>query len=352
MRIMTFRGRSMQETLELVRREAGEEAVILSTGTSLAGEYEVSVAIEKAGKRTRQIPATRPGQQRSSRPAAAPPPDSPKDSELSRRLSVLESYIRFQVPYESPIFTRLLDSGVEEPIVRRIAETCAAVTPQETEAYVRRQLLTLLDRFEPLEVNEGERRVVAFVGATGVGKTLTIAKLAARFSLVENRRVGLLTQDVQRVAAIQQLRTYARILDLPIETLARPQDADAALTALSDRELILLDTAGLGGQKRAPVEELATLLDAVDATDVILALPATASAAHLRATARRLSPLSPTRVIVTKLDESVRPGVLLTCTDLGLPISHVTIGPAVPDDIRLARAEHLSTLILREPTRV
>jgi len=339
----------MKEALDRVRREAGEEAVILSTGTSLGGECEVSVAVEKSlaprAERTPPRPGPRSTPERAARPGGATAPARGVD-EVHKRLDILESFIRFQVPHESPIFTHLLDVGVEQTLVRHIAQSCAAVTPRETEAFVRRRVLELLERVAPLKASGGGSDVVAFVGPTGAGKTTTIAKLAARFSLQQRRRVGLISEDNRRIAALQQLRTYARILDLPLCTVTRPKDAAPALAELRDRDIVLVDTSGLGGRGAADLDRLCAVFDALGVRDVVMTLAATSSASDLRAWAERLAVLRPSRIIVTKLDETVRPGILLTCADLGLPFSHITTGPAIPDDIAPARPDRLAAALL------
>ena len=295
-----------------------------------------------------------PAHHRSAREGSPPRQNAPERTvdDVHRRLGVLESFIRFKVPHESPVFTRLLDAGVEESLVRGIAESCAAVTDRETETHVRRRIARLLAEVDPLKAIEGANDVVAFVGPTGAGKTTTIAKLAARFALSQRRRVGLISEDTERIAAVHQLRTYARILDLPLRTIARPQDAASALEALADRDIILVDTSGLGGQNRDRVGALHRILDALGTREVILTVAATASASDLRASAKRLEGLHPSRIVVTKIDETVRPGILLTCADLGLPFSHITHGQVVPDDIAPARTERLVSRILGEAALV
>jgi flagellar biosynthesis protein FlhF len=262
---------------------------------------------------------------------------------------VLESYIRFQVPYESPVFTRLLTGGAEEEIVREIAESCVALTPRETELHVQHEINQRLSGCRPLRAEDAGP--IALVGAAGVGKTTTIAKLAAQFSLRARQRIGLLTLDTQRIAAVQQLRTFARILDLPLRVVANEDDARDALAALASCDQILVDTGGIGGRAGARVSDLGATLEALGVREVLLTLSARCAAADLRASARRLAPLAPTRVVITQIDETVRPGILLTAADLGLPISHITFGPAVPDDIREARASDLTALIMQEPAR-
>src|SRR5258707_11042038 len=96
----------------------------------------------------------------------------------------------------------------------------------------------------PIGTTPGRRRVVALVGATGVGKTTTIAKLAANFRLREGIRMGLVTVDTYRIAAVDQLRTYAEIIDLPMRVVTNPREMRQALDELTGLDLVLIDTAG------------------------------------------------------------------------------------------------------------
>ena len=192
---------------------------------------------------------------------------------------------------------------------------------------------------------------VALIGPTGVGKTTTLAKLAASLALrsagAPPPRVGLLTTDTFRIAAVEQLARYAEILTVPFRAVREPGEiADALAGAACD--VWLLDTAGRSPTDAARLAELAPFLEAFapDETHLVLAAP-TAPAAQLAAY-EQFARLRPTRLLVTKLDEATQFGALLDLAARSrLPVSYCTAGQHVPDDLEVATAERLVSLVLR-----
>lgn len=191
-----------------------------------------------------------------------------------------------------------------------------------------------------------ERRVVAVVGPTGVGKTTTIAKLAAHYGLIENRRVALLTVDTYRVAAVDQLRTFADIMDLQIEVASTPEEARSKLTALAGQELVLIDTAGRSHSAERRIEELQALMRATEPDEIHLVLSATTKPADLLAIHASFGRLGANRLLFTKLDETATYGGLLTVARASKsPVSYLTNGQKVPEDLAVASAERLADLV-------
>jgi flagellar biosynthesis protein FlhF len=173
--------------------------------------------------------------------------------------------------------------------------------------------------------------IVMLVGPTGAGKTTTIAKLATRAALVDGRRVGLITLDNYRVGGIDQIRTFADLIGVPLQVAETP----AALAGLIDPEhdLTLIDTAGRSPRDRAAIEELALHLEGLD-IEVHLVVPAGATGPQVDELAERYSPLGPVRLLFTKLDECDHaPELALAPARTRLPITWVTTGQAVPEDI-------------------
>jgi flagellar biosynthesis protein FlhF len=199
----------------------------------------------------------------------------------------------------------------------------------------------------PINVTPGLRRIVALVGPTGVGKTTTIAKLAANFRLREKRRVGLITVDTYRIAAVEQLRTYADIIDLPMEVVSTPKEMRAAVARLSNLDLILIDTAGRSPRDEVRIQELKSLLAEASADEVHLVLSSIGSATNLAKTAERFAEVGTTALLLTKLDESAGLGNLLPLLRASkLPLSYVTNGQNVPDDIQAADQRRLARMVL------
>ncbi|MEW6489032.1 MAG: flagellar biosynthesis protein FlhF, partial [Thermodesulfobacteriota bacterium] len=191
---------------------------------------------------------------------------------------------------------------------------------------------------------EGRRgegpRVVALVGPTGVGKTTTVAKLAARFALQDGARVGLITVDTFRIAAVEQLKTYARIMDVPLRVALDAPGFQSAVEDLSDRELILVDTAGQSPRDEAALGELLALFPPQVPVEVHLVLSVTTRTRDLEKILRHYADLRASRLLLTKLDETECHGPLLGLPVVSrLPLSYLTTGQNVPDDIEEATPE-------------
>ncbi|MEO1007069.1 MAG: flagellar biosynthesis protein FlhF [Planctomycetota bacterium] len=195
---------------------------------------------------------------------------------------------------------------------------------------------------------DGRPRTIALVGPTGVGKTTTIAKLAAAHKLRRGRRVGLITTDTFRIAAVEQLRTYAGIISVPLRVVMSPAEMASACRSFASCDLVLIDTAGRSPRDGQRLDELAAHLEAADPHETHLVLSATSGAATLRDGARGFAIAEPNRVILTKLDEAASLGSALSALHgLGLPVSYVTTGQEVPDHIERARADRLARMVLR-----
>jgi len=205
----------------------------------------------------------------------------------------------------------------------------------------------------PIEPTPGTPVVEALIGPTGVGKTTTIAKLAAVHKLRYGRRVGLITADTYRIAAVEQLRTYAGIIGIPLEVVLTPDEMSTAVERLSACDVVLIDTPGRSPRDGARLDELRAFLGAASPAvscpvRTHLVVSAIASTGVLRSVTERFAPLGADGVLVTKLDEADTLGVLCHAAELtGLPFTSITTGQEVPDHIEPARAERLARLVLK-----
>jgi len=250
------------------------------------------------------------------------------------------------------VFTELLDADIPEQIARELVEQVRdgngdTLEPMLLKARIARLLEAEMHCSGPIRVTPGRCRIVALVGPTGVGKTTTIAKLAANYRLKERQRVGLITVDTYRIAAVEQLRTYADIIDLPMQVVSTPDEMRDAVRKLDDLDLILMDTAGRSPKDEVKIKELKSFLDEARVDEVHLVLSTTAGVRTLCQTARQFAPIGTTSLLLTKLDESPGlGGTLPLLRQCGLPVSYLTDGQNVPDDIETAEANRMAQLIL------
>lgn len=201
----------------------------------------------------------------------------------------------------------------------------------------RNLLADWLKPFSDAEINS-EARVVHFVGPTGVGKTTTIAKLAAEQTIKRGKKVGFITSDTYRIAAVDQLRTYANILNVPLEVVFSPMDLPKAYKALEERDLILMDTAGRNFRSELHVSEVISLLHSNEPNETILVMSLTGKTTDLSIIAERFTKYGIRKVLFTKLDETTVYGAILNLIlKYQLYPTYLASGQNVPDDIERFR---------------
>jgi flagellar biosynthesis protein FlhF len=189
--------------------------------------------------------------------------------------------------------------------------------------------------------------VVALIGPTGVGKTTTLAKLAANLKLREKHRVGLITLDTFRIAAVDQLKRYADIIGSPLRVVNSGEELREAVKAMSDCDFLLIDTAGRSPKDTMKLNELRGLLSAVEPDEVHLVLSTTASEDAIHLAVSRFSEVRVDKIIFTKIDEAAHVGVVLNVVrKVNKSLSYITTGQDVPDDIEVGRGRRLAQLIL------
>ncbi len=252
------------------------------------------------------------------------------------------------------VFTDMIESDVSEELARELIERVRATAQPEELAdpvLVKTHLASLLEDeirvTGPIQTSPGRHRTVALIGPTGVGKTTTVAKLAANYRLREKKRVGLITVDTYRIAAVEQLRTYADIIDLPMEVVSTPKEMREARQRMVDLDLVLMDTAGRSPRDEAQVQQLRAMLTEAEPDEVHLVLSCVAGSRSLTSTAEKFTEVGATALLITKLDEAAALGNILPLVrHCHLPLSYLTDGQNVPDDIRCADRRELARLIL------
>ena len=192
-------------------------------------------------------------------------------------------------------------------------------------------------------------RTVALIGATGVGKTTTLAKIAARFVLEKGVKAALITADTYRISAVEQLKTYSDIIGLPLEIVYTPQELKVALHKHRDKDLLLIDTAGRSQHNEYQMKELQEFLAVDKRIEKHLVMSATTKSRDAADILEKFSVCNPDRVIFTKTDETSSVGLILNLLrDKEIALSYLTNGQSVPDDIIPATPAQLAELLLRE----
>jgi len=375
MNVKKFTAETMDRALAKVKSDLGRDAVILHTrcyrtggflglGSKRLVEVTASDRLGVAPRRTRPSSAT--PIERAYRPRRGASADL---AELRDDIGGLRTMVRDLVRQTRPArsdlwpealqawYRKLTDRGAAPETVIEALEPVAARlvgTENPDPAHVRRLVLERLS--EALETSAppragepGAPKVIALVGPTGVGKTTTIAKLAAHFCLKEQENVGLLTLDTYRIAAVEQLRTYARIVNVPLEVVLSPSDLPEALERLRECSLVFVDTAGRSQRDSMKMNDLCTFFESRRPDQVHLVLSATAGPRLAGDVVEKFGVFEPDRVLLTKLDEMPACGGLLDIARAASrPLSYLTTGQDVPDDIEPARADRLAALIAGE----
>ena len=263
---------------------------------------------------------------------------------------------QFSHPFLSECYDLLISREVDPQIADRVVQVISNLRipdgfpdPARVRAIVHAQLTNLFAPPPPIDVRT-RPRLIALVGPTGVGKTTTIAKLAARAKINERLRVGLVTLDTFRIAAIDQLEKYAEIIGLPMAVATQPQELREVIDEFREREvdLVFVDSAGRSHRDEIKMAELRAFMSVLPEVEVHLVLSTTTHGTTLENVASRFSSIGFDRVILTKVDESVSFGALVkTLCTIARPVSFLTDGQNVPDDIMAGHPERLADLVLK-----
>jgi flagellar biosynthesis protein FlhF len=261
-----------------------------------------------------------------------------------------------QVPEELfAYYMQLVDNQVGEDLAGEIIRTVQKqVRPEQfSQPEVMRERLAeqiekLLPTTGPIKRTKARGpHVVALIGPTGVGKTTTIAKLAANLKLREKHRIGLITLDTYRIAAVDQLKKYADIIGSPLRVVGNAEDLTDALLAMQDCDFVLIDTAGRSPNDTMKLNELKALLAVAEPDEVHLVLSTVSSEACMEQAIAKFGEVRADKIIFTKLDEAAHVGVVLNVVrKVNKGLSYVTTGQDVPDDIEVGKGRRLAQLIL------
>ncbi len=331
----------MQEALRQVKEVLGEEAIILSTRKirkppSRLGAFD--------GPRVEVVAATdQPVNPPAFLPVQFPAVDCWKGAPKKQE--------RFG---EDPFTQRILSVGLVPEFVNDLLKEVQGL--QKKPGYVRfpdsyRDLLRtrVMEAVEVAAPYLQGTKIWAFIGPTGVGKTTTLAKLAAHFNLRMTKRITLITIDTYRIGAIEQLKTYARILGLPLEVAISREELKEIIEKNRRQDLLLIDTAGRNPHDPAVLEELKEFLTVHPAIENHLVLSATMKDRDLAQMVYRFSTLPIKSYIITKIDETEEyVPIFNQLLRYKKPLSYITNGQRVPEDIELATKGRVANLILNQ----
>lgn len=248
----------------------------------------------------------------------------------------------------------LTDNEIEPFIIEKIVEKIKPFVKNlndydEVCNIAGKVLVNVLGQPNTIRIREdGKPTIVLFAGPTGVGKTTTLAKIAADYTLNKQKKIGLITADTYRIAAVEQLKTYAEILNIPVSVIYTPQEIQEAISQYSDKDLILIDTAGRSHKNAAQFAELKMLVSAAGADEIFLVLSCSLGRLALREILNHYKFLNNYKLLFTKLDEVLVPGIILNARcSTGKTLSYTTAGQSVPDDIEVANVQDIVKSILQ-----
>jgi flagellar biosynthesis protein FlhF len=384
MKIKRLCAANIREAMRKVREELGSDAVILSNRRVSDG-FEIVAAVDYDEKllRGKQLSANAldEGQRSSEASESAskkdlpsspqhPPPEPAKAPnqgekprviwsqdpllvEMRNEIKAMHTLLEQQLsglawgelarrqPYRANLLKQLMDFGLSSELCLSLAEAVAGEHDLE-----RAWGLALETLSKGLSVTHDDilthGGVVALVGPTGVGKTTTVAKLAARYTLRHGpHRVALITTDSYRIGAVDQLRTFGMIMDIPVCLASNSEELQKAIESFCDKSLILIDTAGMS-QRDLRLSQQFALLNGVPKVKTYLVLSANAQITVLKEAAAAFAKAPLSGGILTKVDETTRLGGALTVFhDQGLPLAYISNGQRVPEDLQVARVDTL-----------
>lgn len=349
-----------QKAIIQVKQDLGKDALILHSRPFKEGgflgffakkRFEVLAAVDENIERARANSALFGTLKKDSASALSPKPENssiiPEIQMLRKELEELRQAVEGVSKRVQADQNMALSSPQELPKLQAEPEITEEKNPTLTKPGVKKRR-PVFPAPAPIKINS-KPTVVVLIGPTGVGKTTTIAKLAANFALFEGKSVGLITIDTYRIAAVEQLKTYAEIINLPIEVVYTVGEFKKALSKLGDKDLILVDTAGRSQKNKHHIKELKQFLAGRNPDETHLVLSANTKLDDLLETAEAFQEISFNRLIITKLDEtSELDNIIEFLEKIKIPISYVTTGQSVPEDIEVAVSDVFKRFLDRE----
>ena len=252
------------------------------------------------------------------------------------------------------LFQQMKFGGLEEKFARRVVlEAQKNISEEDLQnfSYVKiflaRMLMKIIKTTNGIENIEQSQKIVSLIGPTGVGKTTTAAKICSEQILQYKRKVALITVDTMRIAAVEQLRAYAKVINVPLSIVSDKVELDRAISSYADYDVIVIDTGGCSQRDETQMFELRDIFDERGRLHNILVLSATTKDSDTNEITRKFGSMPLDSIVFTKLDESSSYGSIFNhAIRFKKPVSYLTTGQNVPEDIELATKERLVDLLL------
>lgn len=384
--IKKYEAQTEKEAIILAKQELGKEAIVMNIKTvKPRGIYrffhkpmvEITAAVDEIGKQTAEQKENNlltkgfsvlPAKEDKSQAKVL----EPDESAIEKRLNSLQDLLEKQLtnnntaPEEKQeelskneeylllVFNQLVENEVDEVYAKQIIDEVKKSLKKDSPVdhiltNVYQKLVLKLGEPKYIDLQNTEKKFIFFIGPTGVGKTTTIAKIASNLKLKENAKVALITSDTYRIAAVEQLRTYASILGIPLSVVYTKEELEEEKEKYADYDVVLIDTAGRSHRNEEQKQDLLELIHAVeeDKRDVFLVLSATTKYKDLVRITESYRIMEDYGIVFTKLDETTCIGnILNTKLMTNAPLSYTTWGQNVPDDFGCMDAQSIAKKLL------
>ena len=348
MQVKKYRARTIKEASAKVKKVLGPDAMILSTQKiSKTGEDDVFEITALTG--AKNISDESPNM------LGEVKQELMSIKEMLCLLNNSGVFVEKLITYPGALdlYTKMIKNGVNDHYVRIFFERTGAFNGHPANDIKRvkeqalKEIMKTIDVKDPFDIKENNQIIAAFIGTTGVGKTTTIAKLAAKLMLERAKKVGLISLDAYRIGAMEQLKTYANILGVPCFQAFQKKDLLFALRRMEGKDVVLIDTAGQSQYDRSRLDELRRLIPGDLNISTHLLLTIATAESEMNKAADNFKCVNYQSYIFTKKDETQKCGTILNqIMKQSLPVSYITTGQNVPEDIEQAVREKLLKLIV------
>jgi flagellar biosynthesis protein FlhF len=345
-KIKRYLAKDMPEAVEMIRRDLGPDAVIVSSRKVRTGGWrglfqpkklEVTAAVEYPSAGTQQLAVDLRQEVGELKRLIKGLQVRPGQGE--EQANLLESLNRWQ--------ELLLKLDINHGLVGKLLENMEELSPDHNDPSIKEILgQRIASLFKEPELDP-DVKVYCFVGPTGVGKTTTLAKLAAEAALFQHKNIAIITTDTYRIGAIDQLRIYAEILNVPLEVVMTPEELAEVLPRHQDKDAIFVDTAGRPWSNTKQLGELQEFLRVIPRRLTFLVLSCSTKSSDLLQAVRDFQVTEYNQLIFTKADETRSLGTILNVVEeTGRAVAYLTTGQNVPEDIMAANPQKLAKMIL------